>query len=301
MTGLSLLRTEIHEGSVWPLLRGVVRRRVPAADVDDVVQATLCDAMGAGRIPERRDDLRRWLVGIARHKATDHIRRICREAALEADDVSAPAPPTDVIILLKNAIADAAQQPAMRSTMELALREADGESYAELARSGAATEVALRQRVSRFRRSMAVRWLAAAAVVGLLAMHAAWSCRHRPRAILPDVDVATQIALRPVEGTWELVAWSGAESIHAVDVEVRAGTVRVLTPAAEYLFAASAIEPQGEASTLWHLWSPSSGNATILVEEHGDTATVTIRDGRWAGTGKLVRRSAAPGNPGDQR
>ncbi|WP_394827894.1 RNA polymerase sigma factor [Pendulispora albinea] len=298
MTDLSLLHLEIHEGSVWALLRRTVSRRVPASDVDDVVQATLCDALDAGRIPERRDDLRRWLVGIARNKATDHFRRRCREIALDTDALAVPshAPSADSMVLLKNAIADANRLPMTRGAMDLALREADGESYAELARGGASSEVALRQRVSRFRRTMAARWLTAAALgillVGGLAAHVLGTYRLTPRAILPDVDPQTRIALRPMEGLWTVVAWTGSEPLaRSIHVDVRSGSVRVVLPGNELLFAASEIERRPDGAETWRLTSPSHGRVEIFVERSGPRATVTLRDGRWAGTATLMRRS----------
>ncbi len=295
MNDASLLRTEILDGTVWALLRGVVSRRVPAADVDDVVQATLCDALDARRIPEERDEMRRWLVGIAKNKATDHFRRMCREVATDLDACSGPVPSTDAMVLLKSALAEVEQHPSMRDALDLALREADGESYAELAHGRASTEVALRQRVSRFRRNMAARWLVAAAFVTILAIGGAtWMHRREAGAILPDVDVATRIALHPMEGHWVLTSWTGSE-VHVprtggVEIDVRAGTVRLVAAGVDHLFAASNIETMAEGTERWHLASPSAGSVTVLVKRAGTTATVTVEQPRWSGTATLVRR-----------
>src|SRR5262249_27568874 len=41
-----------------------VRRRVPHHEVEDVLQSVYCDALSAQRVPEQRDELSKWLVGI---------------------------------------------------------------------------------------------------------------------------------------------------------------------------------------------------------------------------------------------
>src|SRR5262245_11901768 len=85
----------LAEPAVRQMLAEFVRRRVPASDVDDVVQTVLVEALAAPARPRGEDELRRWLIGIARHKVVDHHRRASREAASEIPDVPVDAPPIE--------------------------------------------------------------------------------------------------------------------------------------------------------------------------------------------------------------
>src|SRR5271170_1034349 len=78
----SLLRGHL-DGGVISLLRAVVGRSVPRNDVDDVVQATLCDALRARRVPDRREELSRWLVTIAKRRAADFHRARSRTVSID--------------------------------------------------------------------------------------------------------------------------------------------------------------------------------------------------------------------------
>ena len=74
-------------------LADFVRRRVPSADIDDVVQTVLVDALAAPNRPTDTSELRRWVLGIARHKVVDFHRRATREPPTELPDIEAsPAP-----------------------------------------------------------------------------------------------------------------------------------------------------------------------------------------------------------------
>src|SRR5690242_5775284 len=70
------------------LRRGLVafvRGRVPAHEVDEIVQATLADAIAAKNPPETRGALWGWLRGIARHQVADYHRRARREIPVERE------------------------------------------------------------------------------------------------------------------------------------------------------------------------------------------------------------------------
>jgi RNA polymerase sigma factor (sigma-70 family) len=61
--------------------RVVSRLGVPAADVDDVVQATFLDVLRAAAGYDGRDDARPWLIGLAVVQVRRHRRSLARIAA----------------------------------------------------------------------------------------------------------------------------------------------------------------------------------------------------------------------------
>src|SRR5687767_10059117 len=91
-----MTRNPLGDPEIRKFLEEFVRRRVPPADVDDVVQTILCDALAAERAPTEREELRRWLVGIARHKVADLHRKGTRERPVEAPEPEAPPAPVEV-------------------------------------------------------------------------------------------------------------------------------------------------------------------------------------------------------------
>lgn len=65
------------------------RLRDPSA-AEDVVQETFLAALKAYEKFEGRGSERTWLVGILKHKITDHFRRIAREAPIGEDEDEGP-------------------------------------------------------------------------------------------------------------------------------------------------------------------------------------------------------------------
>src|SRR4051812_11112222 len=61
------------------------RRRLPPAEVEDLVQNTLTEALVAASAPSDPAEFRRWVHGIARHKIADSFRRRARLPISSAD------------------------------------------------------------------------------------------------------------------------------------------------------------------------------------------------------------------------
>lgn len=166
-----------------------VRRRVDAADVDDLVQATLLEAMKAQALLHEREDLRRFVFWVARQKVVDWHRHRARERdrTLPAEELGAQAePPTD---LLRWALGVLPPGKANQETLSWLLREGDGETLAEIAAAEHVPAPLVRKRVSRLRRYFRQRWLKEAAAVALLLMAAMallWRGRVRHSGIDPD-------------------------------------------------------------------------------------------------------------------
>lgn len=150
-----------------------VRARVPATEAEDIVQATLTDALASSTAPENAEELRRWIHGIARNKVVDFHRRAGREVPRElppGDEPTADSAPhsaRDLLRWAENELPDGAEA---KSTLEWMLREGDGEKLEHIAEEARLPAPRVRQRVSRMRRHLRARWAAAVAAVAVLAL-----------------------------------------------------------------------------------------------------------------------------------
>src|SRR5580700_11017185 len=150
-------------------LADFVRRRVPASDVDDVVQTVLCDALAAPGRPADPAELRRWLLGIARHKVVDFHRRAHREPPTELPEIEASPAPIEARELVKWAEKEAGSSRDAQRTLAWMAREGEGEKLEAIAAEEQLPPARVRQRVSRMRRWMKERWAAELAAVAMLA------------------------------------------------------------------------------------------------------------------------------------
>lgn len=154
-------------------LRAYVRRRVPASDVDDIVQGVLCEALAARRIPEADSALAAWLIGIARHEIADAQRRAARVSP--QGDIEAGAAPADDAAIEARELAEWAVKRAQTlsgagQTLAWMAREGDGDRIETIAEEEKVPAPRIRQRVSRLRRLLREHWrleLAACALVAL--------------------------------------------------------------------------------------------------------------------------------------
>jgi DNA-directed RNA polymerase specialized sigma24 family protein len=190
------------------LLTRYVARRVPACDVDDVVQATLCDALASGRAPWQEGDLHRWLLAIARFKVVDAHRAAARAAEGDPGELAGPPAPIEAESLFRWA---ERQLPAGASaTLRWMLREAEGEKLEAIAADEALPAARVRQRVSRLRRWMRERWLAElslVAVLGVVAASALGSARRSYTAIEPEIGAPASAWDTRLAGRWRLVGY----------------------------------------------------------------------------------------------
>lgn len=159
-----------------------VRRRVPASDVEDVVQTVLCDALAAPNPPREPGALKPWLIGVARHKIADWSRRAHRELTVDPGDIPEPPPPLEARGMVRWAERQAGENAGDRKTLGWMAREGEGEKLAAIAADEKLPATHVRQRVSRMRRWMKERWaaeLAAVAMIATLALAAWWLLRRR--------------------------------------------------------------------------------------------------------------------------
>ncbi len=145
-----------------------VRGRVPSSEVDDVVQATLTEALASRHAPEEARQLQRWVYGIARHKCVDFYRHQGREApAPEPVDGDLPAEPEPLSArdLLRWAERELPEGEHAQSTLEWMLREAGGDQLESIADEEQIPAPRVRQRVARMRRHYRARWAAQVAAI----------------------------------------------------------------------------------------------------------------------------------------
>ena len=198
---LSPSKRFLAEPAMRRSIEDFVRRRVPASDVDDIVQTVLVEALASPSRPHDEDELKRWLLGIARHKVVDHHRRRTRETTAEIPDLPVGPAPIEERSIAEWAEKQAGGDGDAKSTLEWMAREGEGEKLEAIAAEEKVPAARVRQRVSRMRRWMKERWLAelaAAAALVVLAVVlwrifrkdepiAAPNPEPKPSSISPDV------------------------------------------------------------------------------------------------------------------
>ncbi|MDI1474987.1 sigma-70 family RNA polymerase sigma factor [Polyangium sp. y55x31] len=171
-----------------------VRRRVSPADADDIVQTVLCEALTAKNRPGDGAELRKYLLGIARHKVADAHRRTAREEVRDPPELVASPPPVEEEALMRWAERQAPATEEAKKTLAWMAREGEGEKLESIAEEEQVPAARVRQRVSRMRRWMKERWLAELAAVAALAVLAvvlwrvAQDAEDPEEAILPLPD-----------------------------------------------------------------------------------------------------------------
>jgi DNA-directed RNA polymerase specialized sigma24 family protein len=200
------LRRRLEAPGFIAWLSSIVRRRVPSSDVDDVVQAVLCDALASHLIPSDDREITRWICGIAKNKAADFHRRAKRENESH-EEIAIGARSGEMRVMLRSVVADASARN--HEALEWIVREHDGEELASIAEELAIPAPVVRQRVSRLRRALRERWLGGGVLVLALAVTCAgyekWNSSSH-EAIAPDTAGSPLAAafLTEANGEWRV-------------------------------------------------------------------------------------------------
>jgi DNA-directed RNA polymerase specialized sigma24 family protein len=157
----------LSDPSLRRALSRSLEKRVPKSEIDDLVQATLVDALSAADPPTDAIELKRWVYGILRNKVADHYRARSREVPLSPDVADAPAAsaPTSARELLRWAEKELPAGEDAARTLEWMLEEGDGEKLENIARAERVPAPRVRQRIARLRKHFRGRWAAQVAAI----------------------------------------------------------------------------------------------------------------------------------------
>jgi DNA-directed RNA polymerase specialized sigma24 family protein len=205
---MSMLVTSLTDPRLRADLTRVLRRRLAARDVEDVVQATLLEALKAAVVPVDGVHARRFVFSIARQKVADFYRKRRHESYEQPEvllDAAVDAPAMPACELLHWARRELPRARHSARTLDWMLREGDGEALEEIAREERLPPTVVRQRVSRLRRFFRSRWAQQAGGLFLLfvALGTAWMIASRrerlPESKAPPIVPSPEATeLRPV-------------------------------------------------------------------------------------------------------
>ncbi|HEX3774824.1 MAG TPA: sigma factor [Polyangiaceae bacterium] len=176
----------------------LARRRVPAGEVDDLVQNTLADALASDSAPLEDAAFRRWVQGIARHKIADLYRRRGRLPPLDGDlDETSAEPNAGAGELGQWLERELPKTHDAKATLHWLLRESEGETLDEIAREAAMPAPRVRKRVSRLRRHFQTRWLALGAaglalLIGAAFLFHDWQARTTGLVVIAPEGVSPE-------------------------------------------------------------------------------------------------------------
>ncbi|MBX3217202.1 MAG: sigma-70 family RNA polymerase sigma factor [Labilithrix sp.] len=179
-------------------LVAMVRKRVPESEVEDIVQATLADAIESPHAPTDSESLRRWIFGVAKNKVVDYHRRAGRET-FEVPEVAGKAAPHVEADLLRWAEKHLPPGEENKTTLDWMLREGEGEKLEWIAEADKVPAPRVRQRVSRLRRHLKTHWqkeVALLAALGVLVTIVALVLREKEPEPIANEDLPRAAELR---------------------------------------------------------------------------------------------------------
>ena len=132
-------RRVLGSAEIRRALTDFVRKRVAPSDVDDVVQMVLLDALASSTAPENRDELRKWLMGVARNKIADLHRKGSRERPAELPEIEVLPPPVEEQELVRWAEREAGKSSKDGvKTLAWMAREGEGDKLEHIGRGATA-------------------------------------------------------------------------------------------------------------------------------------------------------------------
>jgi DNA-directed RNA polymerase specialized sigma24 family protein len=179
-------------------LVAMVRKRVPESEVEDIVQATLADAIESPHAPADSESLRRWIFGVAKNKVVDYHRRAGRESFELPEVPGKPAPHAEAD-LLRWAEKHLPPGDENKTTLDWMLREGEGEKLESIAETEKLPAPRVRQRVSRLRRHLKSHWqkeVALLAALGVLVTILVLVLRDKEPEPIANEDLPRAVEIR---------------------------------------------------------------------------------------------------------
>ncbi len=296
-----LARERLADPTYGRTIAAMVRRRVPASEVEDVTQTVLCDALDAPRLPTEPSDLRRFLCVLARNKIVDFHRREqrCDRTTDPTETAVCEPAPVEARALLERVVD--ATSPRDRETLDWLVREHDGEQLAEIAEAAGLPAPTVRQRVSRLRRALRARWSHAFALLLLVGTGGVAVERFtRDDGTTITADPAGEPganALALAQGRWRVE--EGASLRHEsgkvidprlVELRVHGRTIEVLAPLHVATFSITQASATGDGSYALELRDAKGRLEHASVRMDGGAVLVTLLDGPVRGTARLARK-----------
>lgn len=300
----SRVREALSDPALRRSLAAMVRRRVPANDAEDVAQTILCDALAAPGIPTDPEDLRRFVAGIARHKVADFHRRARRSPAQPElqDELSVAPAPLEARALLSRIASSLAGASSSREqeTLEWLVREHAGEQLQTIAAETGLPAPAVRQRVSRLRRVLRAQWAHALALLAVAGSCGALAERaHRERSAIvadPTGDPVARAATL-AQGRWSIETISARDEADGatvaaqkvVDIRIAGRRVELVGPVHTAIRTIGAASRRSDGTLSIDLLDDNGVVQHVTAEIEGDHMRLTVHDGRFRGTARLLR------------
>ena len=303
MASPDLAREALAAPALRKSVAAMVRRRVPADDVEDVAQTILCDALAASSIPSNPEELRRFVAGIARHKVADFHRRPRWVELTTAPEPTAVQAPVEARALLARIASSAAASVREQETLGWLVREHAGEPLSTIAADAGLPWPAVRQRVSRLRRALRSQWahaLALLVIAGACGALAERGRAHRSAIVAdPTGDPVARAAI-VAEGVWHIervVDSKGAFDTAAAAIEARLVTVRIsgrhveiVGPVRTTTLRIVSITTRGDGDLAIELRDAGGGVQHAIGSIERDRMRLTVLDGPLRGSALLARR-----------
>jgi len=287
-------------------LAAMLRRRVPADEVPDLMQTVLCDALASARLPESPEEIARWVSGIARHKVADYRRRAGRAMVAPescASELACPEEPAPFEAReILGEVMSSSRCPRDRETLEWIVREHEGEALAAIAAEEGVPSPQVRKRVSRFRQVLRARY-ALAAFVALLVGAGVLASRGLSDDPLAVISPEPTGALAGgFEGNHRIVSHVLSEAtpkatraivereLSGATLDIGAHTVTVHGASATLVRSVSGVRRVGPNELRAELRDAKGHVTHVVARKTEASVTITVLDGPARGSFTLVRR-----------
>lgn len=302
--GADHLRSILSKRTFLHRLAALVRRAVPADAVDDITQSVVCDALSATALPERPEDMDRWIRGIARHKIADYHRAASRRPqTVEAAEAWALPPPFEARSGLSWVARQVEGRPVDLECLGWLVEASHGEPLDRISERAGQSHANVRQRVCRLRASLKRRWLlelAAAALVAVVVVSAVAGLQSSPDK--QDIAWESAASLPPeLQGVWQVVEVHPSADLdpvraailrsagRTIEVRVEGNRLVVSGPGAAGVRSVAGVATGPNTYSLVFLDGAGNTQQAEATRTADGTLNMVSTSGVWKGTVVLAR------------